>query len=112
MEIKIPVHSIIDVITNSSTEIYVNPASNTSKVIKEFIDGILKSAGSDKKCNDLFEIKIKKELNEDTGEPYEDGYDDYDTHESVTLVSKDDGKEINMKSLVYNMFNIEGSYNG
>jgi len=59
MKLVIPIHSVIDVITNSSTEIFTNASKNAPKVFKELIDSILKIAGSDKTSDDLFEFTVK-----------------------------------------------------
>lgn len=55
--IKIPLHSVIDLITNSSTEIFVY-SENSLKPAKELINEILKLQGSDKTCDDVFDLKI------------------------------------------------------
>lgn len=57
MEITITVDSMIDLITNSSTEIYTFPSGDAEKLIKKMVDGILKEAGTEKKFDDLFEIQ-------------------------------------------------------
>lgn len=54
---KIPVHSIIDLITNSSTEIFTY-SDNSEKAVIEMIDGIFASFGIDKKCNDVFDTVV------------------------------------------------------
>jgi len=53
----IPIHSFVDIITNSSTVIYVSTYQKTEKMIKEFVNALLKSFGSDKKFDDFFEYK-------------------------------------------------------
>jgi len=59
MELRIAVHSMVDVITNSSTVIYTWTNGDKSiAVAKEMIDYILSVAGSDKKAEDLFEFTI------------------------------------------------------
>lgn len=52
------IQSFNDVVTNSSMEIYQEATEHTVSSIKEIIDTILKLAGSDKKCEDLFIISI------------------------------------------------------
>jgi hypothetical protein len=52
--IKVNVHSIIDVITNSSTEIFSGAKSQATEVAKELINKILSEGGSDKTADDLF----------------------------------------------------------
>jgi len=58
-KLEIPVHSVVDVITNSSTVIYVQATDSTIKLAKELIDSILKVANSDKTADDLFEFSIE-----------------------------------------------------
>ena len=47
MRLEVPMHSFIDVITNSSTEIFVRTHSNTVKLAEELIDEILVAARQD-----------------------------------------------------------------
>jgi hypothetical protein len=56
--IVINVHSINDVITNSSTTIYVEVHNKSRDMLIEVIDYILKSSGSDKKATDVFDIRV------------------------------------------------------
>ena len=56
--IKIPFHSFIDVITNSSTETYIKAHSKAQETVIEVMDKILKQAGSDKKTEDIYDIEI------------------------------------------------------
>ena len=58
MTITIPIHSFVDLITNSSSEIFVSADANTVKAVKKLIDNILKASGSDKTADDLFEISL------------------------------------------------------
>lgn len=55
-KLKISIHSFVDIITNSSTEIYtyVTNVENAFKMINE----ILKIAGCEKKAEDLFNVLI------------------------------------------------------
>jgi hypothetical protein len=65
----IHVHSFIDLITNSSTEIYIQASDKTVAAIKQVIDGILVAGGSAKRCADLFEVSLDKDrLLEDYGD--------------------------------------------
>jgi len=59
MKVIIPIHSVIDVITNSSTEIFTNASSNSPKLMKDVINSILQVAGCDKTADDLFDIELK-----------------------------------------------------
>ena len=62
MTITIPIHSFVDLITNSSSEIFVSADANTVKAVKKLIDNILKASGSDKTADDLFEIGLGYEV--------------------------------------------------
>jgi len=53
------VHSMVDVITNSSTEIYIFMKGNAVETAYEILNEILKIADSDKKAEDLFDISIE-----------------------------------------------------
>lgn len=55
--VRVPLHSVIDLITNSSTEIFVY-SENSVEPAKELINEILKLQGIDKKCEDLFDIRV------------------------------------------------------
>ncbi len=56
MELKINVHSVIDVITNSSTMVFITMVDGAVDSMYKIIDEILKVANSDKKAKDLFDI--------------------------------------------------------
>jgi hypothetical protein len=58
---KLNIHSIIDVITNSSTEIYTSVDNSSINGAHAMINEILKVAGSEFKSKDLFDIQIIKE---------------------------------------------------
>jgi len=90
MIIKIPYHSFIDVITNSSTEIYVSADKQSIEMAKEFIDGLLKIAGSDKTFDDLFEAKVEIGYACD----YWDDYKEYILDELNVKWLDDDDNEI------------------
>lgn len=54
----IPIQSFIDVVTNSSTEIFVEATTYTKDHIIDMVNEILKAGGSDKTCDDLFDIQL------------------------------------------------------
>lgn len=62
MEVRIPMHSIIDVITNSSTEIFTSASDTGVKYVTELLEKVLKAAGSDKTVDELFDIKFSKTI--------------------------------------------------
>lgn len=59
MQVAVPVHSVVDVITNSSTVIYTSAAGNAIDVAKEIINEVLGLAGSEKSADDLFDFRIQ-----------------------------------------------------
>lgn len=63
MKYYIPVHSFVDLITNSSTEIYVQANEQTVKTLKELIAEILKVGKSPFFVDDLFEISLETKCN-------------------------------------------------
>lgn len=54
----IRLHSSVALITNSSTTIYSSATENTVQQIREFINVVLRIAGSDKTCDDLFKLSL------------------------------------------------------
>lgn len=57
-KITLKVHSFIDIITNSSTEIYVQASEHTIKNIKNMVNSILALGGSTLKSDDLFTMTL------------------------------------------------------
>ena len=79
-KITLKIHSFIDIITNSSTEIFIQATDQTVKNIKTLIDSILAIGGSTLKCNDVFDLKLKSE---------NDGQDEYEDYDyDVTIEAK------------------------
>jgi len=56
-KIVLSIHSFNDVITNSSSEIFVNTNKKTIKAIETLIDYFLEKGGSKKKARDVFEFR-------------------------------------------------------
>lgn len=54
----INVHSFVDLITNSSTEIYIHATDRTVTAIKTIVNNLLQIAGSSKTCDDLFAVEL------------------------------------------------------
>lgn len=54
----INVHSLVDLITNSSSEIFVCANNKSVETIKQLIDAILILGDSKLKCDDLFDINL------------------------------------------------------
>lgn len=61
-QITIAVHSFVDLITNSSSEIFVQANAGTIKAIKGMFDNVLKCAGSTKSADDLFTFELGYEV--------------------------------------------------
>ena len=57
------IHSFIDVITNSSTEIFID-YSRSIRPCKEMINEMLKTFGVEQSCDDIFEVKLINENDE------------------------------------------------
>lgn len=114
-----PIHSFVDLITNSSTEIYIEATGKTVEAIRKLIDKLLLSAGSAVKCDDLFTVEIDKQKYADR---YDEDYKDYDSGNdggrSVSLLVKcrdtnnPAGKEAAaILSTLSTLFNIGERYN-
>lgn len=56
--IIIPVHSFVDVITNSSSEVYVMASESTIKSIKAIVNHLLAVGRSQQTADDLFEFDL------------------------------------------------------
>jgi len=106
--LKINVHSFIDVITNSSTEIYVSVGTNTVNFIKNIIDTTLKMAKSDLRSDDLFIFDIESDGENWYG--YEESSLIVTTKENVPAEAKEIAKNITENLL--NIFDMEACYNG
>jgi hypothetical protein len=57
-QMVINIHSFVDLITNSSSEIYVYASDGTVKAVKDLINNLLKGVGSDKTADDLFTFDV------------------------------------------------------
>lgn len=75
--LNIPVHSFIDVITNSSSEVFITSDRKTVDSIKQIVNAILTAGGSDKKCDDLFGVVLERR---------DGGYGDYN---AILVTPKD-----------------------
>ena len=106
----IRVHSFVDLITNSSTEIYIRASDKTVTSIKQMIDNILELGKSKLTCDDLFDIELSKPDSEED--------DDYGGS-SVRLIvkSKDPKSEVGAATAeilarLTSLFSISAEYNG
>jgi len=108
MKIKLNVHSFVDVITNSSTEIYIQVGQHTVDFIKRIVDGILKVAKSELTAEDMFIFDISDE--DDNWNGMSDSY--------LTVTPKE-GMSDNVKTIAEDItnnlrgiFNIDACYDG
>jgi len=104
-KVILKIHSFVDIITNSSSEIYVEATDNTVKNVKLLVNSLLRQAESKLTCDDLFEITLSE-----TEES-----DDYPTVDLiVTPKSQDPNVVIASKILsdLTGIFNMESTYNG
>lgn len=104
-------HSFVDLITNSSTEIYIEATEKTVESIKALVNIILNLGGSTTTCDDLFTIELNPE-------DLENGENDYG-YKSVGLIVKnrDENSELGKKTAetlahLTRMFGIDACYNG
>ena len=54
----LPIHSFIDLITNSSSETFIEATVKTKKAVTDLVNILLRQGESDKKCDDIFEVSI------------------------------------------------------
>lgn len=70
------IKSIIDIITNSSTEVFIYYNKDLNNKVISFIDNLLQEIGSNFKCKDLFEVKMlpSKDMYYQYGDIYKNKY--------------------------------------
>lgn len=95
--IFIPIHSFVDLITNSSSETYISADASTVNTVKAMITHILKGGGSDKTADDLFEVSL--------------------SGDGIDVVAKDTGdanlvQAAKVLSNLTGLFDITAEYNG
>ena len=72
-KLAIRIHSFIDIITNSSTEIYVQATEQTVQNLIALIDSVLAIGGSKLKCADVFLITLNSEDEDEDDNYYDEG---------------------------------------
>ena len=101
--ITVNLHSFVDLITNSSTEIFVEASQSTIDAVKEVVDNLLEVAGSDLKADDLFEFELGEK----------EGWDYYvDRSLKVTAKNPDCERTAKILSNLTGLFGIDAVYNG
>lgn len=119
--IKIKVHSFVDLITNSSSELYIMANAKTVTTMQKLVNDILIAGKSNYTAEQLFSIEIDKEEFENNYEkPYDEwvaeGNGEYKTV-SITVKSLIPDEEAsvaaaNVLSNLTSMFEIDSSYEG
>lgn len=127
--VLIPIHSFVDLITNSSTEIYVSANDKTVGTIREVVDNILVAGGSALKASDLFDFALVVEdpeswptkmhpVDSDEGKRVieEQESNDYFVKKCVQITPKKDAPELQQvaKTLsnLRSLFSISARYDG
>lgn len=80
-------HSVIDLITNSSTVIYTYSGASL-EACREMIDEVFKALGVDKKCDDVFTLTVLAE--EDTYEEWKANHEDDEDEDEEDLDEDED----------------------
>ena len=116
--IKISPHSFIDIITNSSSEIYVQASENTVKVVKTLVDSILKMSDSYLTCDDLFDIRLELPSDQGEDEEYDENpdqfYSDYGNRGIIVTAKNQAEHSVQAANILSNLtgiFSIEEGYN-
>jgi hypothetical protein len=118
--LTIPIHSFVDLITNSSTEIYIEADKGTIEAVKALVNNLLKVAKSDLTADDLFTITLltKNDDYEFVENPEKVSESDEGYREAkISVVAKDsDSVEAQAAAKVLSdltgLFDINASYNG
>lgn len=103
----ITIHSFVDLITNSSTELYIEATQRTIDTIKEIINNLLSLGGNSYTADNLFTI----ELNPDDIKRYEEeGYEPEYKDISLLVKCKDEKSELG-KTTAKMLSNLTGIFN-
>lgn len=115
-KITLKVHSFIDIITNSSTEIYIQASESTITSIKSLVNSLLSIGGSTLKCDDIFVMRLvsdREDDGDDDGEEEENDYDEDYTNVAVSVnpIIEGDAAKTASKILsnLTDLFNIDSS---
>lgn len=109
------IHSFVDIITNSSSEIFVQASDRTIKSVKQLVDSLLSLGGSTLKADDLFEMTLNDPSKDEDEGYYEDDCYDIDLVVKVKPEIQDQETAKLAASILGNLtglFSIEESYNG
>lgn len=84
--ILIQFHSVVDVITNSSTVIYTRAKSNSIRVLTSLVNALMAATSSDLRAEDMFEFKLEEVIKDYV-------WDDYRAWYAGNLPREHDGNE-------------------
>jgi hypothetical protein len=103
--LKIKIHSVVDVITNSSTTIYTQADEGTISSVKDMVNALLKIGGSELTADDLFTFSL---VGGDDESDY--GYTDVDL--VVTCISDNEHAIVASRILngLNDLFNHDAQY--
>lgn len=104
----IRIQSIVDVITNSSTEIYVVATDYTLDRIKDIVNAVLEIGESDLTADDLFTFELEDEPDDEDGSY--SGY--YNCGYKITPKKEQYEKAAKLLSGLENIFQMDTCYNG
>lgn len=105
-KLTIRTHSVVDVITNSSTVIYSQADDGTISSVKDLINALLKIGGSELTADDLFNFELDSE-----GENY-DGYQDVALVVTVKIDNEYAKIAANILNKLDDLFYHEANYDG
>ena len=86
----INIQSITDIVTNSSTEVFIRVKETAINTVKELINDLLKISGSTLQADDLFTIEIL-----------------YDDSSDLMVTPKQDTTECIEAAVILSLFNYE-----
>ena len=101
-KLVIPIHSFVDLITNSSSETFISYDESSINAIKELVNSLLKTAGSALTSDDLFDITIEDEK--------------YSSSNDLVVTPKTDSADAMVAAKILSnlsgLMQIDSSYNG
>ncbi len=126
--VKIAIHSYVDLITNSSTEIYVSSSEKTVAAIRKIVDTLLSAGGNARTADELFDFALVVEdpdswptkmypVDSPEGKKIiEENESEYSPKLYAQITAKVDTPELkavaNTLSNLRSLFGIEARYNG
>jgi hypothetical protein len=98
---KLNYHSSGDLITNSSTQTYIQATEETKQKVKDIINGALFFGRSCENCDDLFEIVL-----DDSGTHWGENY-----FINLKIKVKSNSTDLNLIQLAKNIESLINTYN-